>query len=289
MLGLGSGVVYGGSIERTGFVYDFPGATAAFSLRRLASDESYAIRIRETGGNNEKDIGFNSSGDLDTSAISSFCGSNDGVVTKWYDQSGPNHAVQADYDLQPKIYDGSSVIEENSLPAIKFDESSLAMPSSVWEKGDISVFSVLSIRPAGSGTDSVAIQLSPDFINNEWAVVAIGNPPGNNFGSILYTDATLRDKDTGAYTLGTQILSTTVSDVSTQTIDQSIDGSDVSGDVPVPAAVDEMSLGSRREVSSDRAIDGTIQEVIIFSVAKNSTEQSDIESNIDSYYNIPGI
>ena len=289
MLGLGQGIYYDGAIIRTGFIYDFVGVSAAFSLRRLASNAPYSIRIRETGSDNEKDIGFDSDGDLDASAISSFCGSNDGVVTKWYDQSGSNHATQTSEALQPKIYDGSSVIEENSLPAVKFDGSYLAMPSSVWGKGDISVFSVLSIRPAGSGTDSVAIQLSPDFIDNEWAAVAIGNPTGNNFGSILYTDATLRDKDTGSYTLGTQILSTTVSDVSTQTIDQSIDGSDVSGNLSVPAAIDEMSLGSRREGSADRAIDGTIQEVIIFSVAKNSTEQSAIESDIDSYYSIAGM
>ncbi|MGA0984023.1 MAG: aminotransferase class I/II-fold pyridoxal phosphate-dependent enzyme, partial [Burkholderiaceae bacterium] len=34
------------------------------------------------------DIGFDGSGELDTTALAAHCGSNDGFVSKWYDQSG---------------------------------------------------------------------------------------------------------------------------------------------------------------------------------------------------------
>ena len=60
----------------------------AWSFRKLSSSYTgNCIRIRESGGNTETDIGF--SGDyVDEDAITAFCGSNSGFIVKWYDQSG---------------------------------------------------------------------------------------------------------------------------------------------------------------------------------------------------------
>ena len=61
----------------------YPSAAAAYSVRLLRSAYSgSAIRVRRSSDNTEQDIGF-SGGNLDTSALTSFCGSGNGFVTTW--------------------------------------------------------------------------------------------------------------------------------------------------------------------------------------------------------------
>ena len=63
--------------------------TAAYSVRKLRNDYTGpAMRIRRFSDNSEQDIGFDSDGNLDTTAITSFVGSNSAAVVTWYEQSG---------------------------------------------------------------------------------------------------------------------------------------------------------------------------------------------------------
>jgi len=97
------------------------GATAAYSLRRLKSSATKAVRVREDSGNTETDIGF-SGGALDETALLNHVGSNNGFVTKWYDQSGNgNDASNSTASEQPQIVSSGSVIKENGKPALEFD------------------------------------------------------------------------------------------------------------------------------------------------------------------------
>ncbi len=86
----------------------YPGAAVALSAARLL-DSTYtgdAIRVRRASDNAEQDIGFDASGELDTSALATFCAGTDGFVKTWYDQSGNgNDATQGTTASQPKIYD----------------------------------------------------------------------------------------------------------------------------------------------------------------------------------------
>jgi hypothetical protein len=67
---------------------DYPGAAAAYSLRKLRSAYSgSAIRVRRSSDNTETDIGF-VAGVLDTATLTTFCGLGNGFVVIWYDQSG---------------------------------------------------------------------------------------------------------------------------------------------------------------------------------------------------------
>ena len=78
-----------GADSFTGILDTYTGATVAYSLRRLSSSYTGAlIRVREDSGNTQTDIGYDSNGDLDTAAIASHCGANNGYIVKWYDQSG---------------------------------------------------------------------------------------------------------------------------------------------------------------------------------------------------------
>ena len=77
----------------------------AWSVRRLRSGYAgFALRVRRANDGAELDIGFDGAGSLDTAAVSGFCGSGDGYVTRWYDQSGLQQDVtQAVSSYQPGI------------------------------------------------------------------------------------------------------------------------------------------------------------------------------------------
>jgi hypothetical protein len=98
----------------------YTGADAAYSVRKLDKDYTgYCMKVREDSGDTEADIGFDSAGDLDTAAIATHCGSANGYVVTWYDQSGNAvNATQSTASNQPQIYNGTSVNTENGKPII---------------------------------------------------------------------------------------------------------------------------------------------------------------------------
>jgi hypothetical protein len=105
----------------------YPSAAAAYSLRKLRTAYTgSAIRVRRTDLQ-ESDIGFTSTGALDTVALLAFTGTgalNNGFVTTWYDQSGNGrNATQTTALNQPQIVSSGSVILENAKPCLKFDGS----------------------------------------------------------------------------------------------------------------------------------------------------------------------
>jgi hypothetical protein len=66
---------------------NYPGATVAYSLRKLRTAYSgNAIKVRRSSDNLEQDIGFVGNV-LDTASLLTFCGVGDGFVTRWFDQS----------------------------------------------------------------------------------------------------------------------------------------------------------------------------------------------------------
>lgn len=80
----------------------------AFSLRKLKSSYTGScLQVRRASDNTTLDIGF--AGDyVDLNAISNFCGTSQGFITTWYDQSGNAQNVsQGTASAQPIIYDGN--------------------------------------------------------------------------------------------------------------------------------------------------------------------------------------
>ena len=133
MLGLGSGINKLSSAEAAaiaarsgGYLLDtYSGAAAAYSLRQLSSSYSgNAVKVRRASDNAEADIRF-VNGEIDTTGLASHCGSSNGFVSAWYDQSSnSNDAMQTTAANQPKIYDGTTGVVtpgSNSNPAIDGD------------------------------------------------------------------------------------------------------------------------------------------------------------------------
>ena len=73
----------------TALLLDSVTAYAAWSLRKLSSVHTYAIRVRRSSDNAEQDIGF-ANGVLDTSSLLTFCGAGSGYIVKKYDATGNN-------------------------------------------------------------------------------------------------------------------------------------------------------------------------------------------------------
>lgn len=95
-------------------------SVAAFSLRKLYSTYSGpAIKVRRSSDNTEQDIPFTESGSIDTAALTTFVGAENGFVSIWYDQSGAgNNAVQATAANQPTIVSSGSITTLNGKPSI---------------------------------------------------------------------------------------------------------------------------------------------------------------------------
>jgi hypothetical protein len=93
----------------------YPNASVAYSLRKLRTAYSgNAIRVRRAIDDTEQDIGFNSSGQLDTVALLAFVGTgalDNGFITTWYDQStNANNATQTSVANQAQIVSSGSII-----------------------------------------------------------------------------------------------------------------------------------------------------------------------------------
>jgi hypothetical protein len=90
------------------------------SLRTIVTGYTGAlIRVQRDSDSTELDIFADGSGDLDTTALATFVGANNGYVVTWYDQYGTNHATETS-TVQAKIVDAGTLVTLNALPAILF-------------------------------------------------------------------------------------------------------------------------------------------------------------------------
>jgi hypothetical protein len=119
--------VTSGSSPAPSYLLDtYSGASGAYSLRKLSSTYSgSAIRVRRSSDNTEQNIGFDGSGNLDTTALTSFVGAGNGFITTWYDQSGNGYNLtQTTAASQPKIVNSGTVLLSNTKPIIQTDGNS---------------------------------------------------------------------------------------------------------------------------------------------------------------------
>jgi hypothetical protein len=253
---------------------DYPGAAAGYSLRKI--DRNYtgnAIRIREDSGNTETDIGFTSGGDLDTAAIASHCGANNGYVVTWYDQSGNgNDATQSTASAQPKIYNGTSVVTDNGEPAIEYDGSSdtLPLPDAVLP----SALNNCSAFTVQANTGGISLQLGQDDPGNRW------------YQSFVSSGTEYFGYAGGAFAINLGTASTAVKLVSviagsTQGNTQGFINGTSKGSVSLNG--NTPTTGSAMIGRSGLTLAGTIQEAIVYH-SDQSSNRSGIESDIITHY-----
>ena len=165
----------------------------AYSVRKLRTAYTgNCMRVRN-GSSVELDIGFDSSGNLDESALLTHCGSGDGFVVKWYDQSGNGGNIENSTTAeQPKIVSSGAVLKSNGKPVIEGNNASysihldLISPKSTYipATGQYFFFSVCN-----TNTNSV---LYAENQPNRWQLAAQDGSTSTSIRSSNYSTDTYR-------------------------------------------------------------------------------------------------
>jgi hypothetical protein len=247
--------------------------------------EGSAIRVRRASDNAEQDIGFDGNGDLDTTALATFCSGTNGFVKTWYCQSGNgNNAEQTTTGNQPKIYDSvNGVIEEGSVgnekPALEFNGTSHWMSSLGFGTGsERSVFNLLK------GTGNPASGYSTYWMFPE----SVPNLPTGDFIQLYsndYTSSFIANFSNNSLDI------TSLNGLQNQSIVSVLKSTSNSylfqNGVIVGSASGAQSLEDRFSIGLFNSNYGAQkqQEIIIYN-SDQSTNRTGIETNINDYYNI---
>ena len=254
------------------------GAAAAYSVRLLDRDYTgSAVQLERTSDNSFQDIGFDVNGDLDESAITTFCTGTTCKVRTWYDQSGnANNAVQTDHANQPTIYTGGAIVKENGRVAVDFDGSNDSFLT-----GDI-VY-------AGYSADYAVVSGSfanDDGILTTWAVDG-GPTVMMNMRTVLtkavrMNRGALVTSANNVLTAGKVMLLNAESKSDNSATFFVDGGSVITGTGGSKSATTKARIGTAFGDTGD-FFDGRMQEVIMYTSDK-STDRTQIESNIGDYF-----
>ena len=152
----------------TGILDDYPGARVAYALRKLDKDYTgNCIRIRRSNDNTEQDIGFTANGDLDTAAMKTFVGNNNGFVVTWYNQAdssgvfGIRNATQSTANNQPQIITSGTIDRiDGDIVITAASGTSRHLISPVIGTNASTVFStfLLLSRSSSTGNDAILLE-----------------------------------------------------------------------------------------------------------------------------------
>ena len=242
----------------SGLLATYTGAAAAYSVRQLANTAVMSMRVRRDSDDVEQNFGFDSNGDLDTAGIASFCGTANGYVTRWWDQStNGNHADQATDTSQPQIYDGTAVITENGKPALSKNSSGSGVLSTSAVSGSttISIFNVAVLGDTGN------------------RVAQLGNVI--HAGGFMYQGGILNFTSTNVNQVLTSLLFKS-------TDEAYLDGSQVASGNAGTSSAGSGVIGGQS--ASLRVID-SMQEIVFWN-ADQSSNRTGIETNINDHFDI---
>jgi len=279
----------------------YPSAAAAYSLRKLrAAYTGSALRVRRSSDNTEQNIGFDILGNLDTSALTTFCSGTDGFVTTWYDQSGnSNNATQATASKQPQIVNSGIIINVNSKPCLQFTNSSNQFLTNLTP-----IFTF-----TGSSTLFHTSRNRNTSLNQYGSIISQGGTGSQNGLGIqwqqFYSASTQACTDlygiSGISTSSTQSSNTQYlatfqwtdwsthrtngnSIIAINGVNQSLSTYGVLN--PANLLANPNRIGSFDGTSGGGSFLGDIQEIVIYTNVLSGTNIDGAESNINSYYGI---
>jgi hypothetical protein len=258
----------------------YPSAAAAYSVRLLRTAYTgNAIRVRRSSDNAEQNIGFTALGNLDTTALTTFCSGTNGFVTTWYDQSGNGYnATQGTAANQPQIVSSGSVLTTNGKPSALFDgtNDSLATtgtPFSATENTLISVSKLNSVTSSYRRLFCVGLYNSGRYLGSNTStddmLGIFNNVVLTGFGGVAITQNVSIIYNNGTngvlWQNGSQITTVTASDSS--------------------YGNKNIYLGSDSAQLSGESWLGVAQEFIYYPTSQSSN-LSGIGTNINTYYGI---
>lgn len=257
---------------------DYPNALAAFSLRKLKTGATYAIKIRRDNDNATTDVELETIGSISLLSIVSaggtlgnWIGANNGFVNTWFDQSGNGwDASNPITTLQPQIIDNGVIILENNIPVIRGVNKHLYTSDTSALNTEMSVFIVGKIL---EGDNSQAF----------W-----GSYNSTNFAPSLIINTGYFDAVFTQYTTLKILLINELQNLFTMF------GSDVINEVYLNGGgrvANNKGLSSFKDISllgrgdSYSLSGGNLSEIIFYTQYQDANKLQ-IESNINNFYSI---
>jgi hypothetical protein len=274
-------LLLGVSRPEISFVLDVVGvgAEVAYGFRKLrAAYTGSAFRVREAGGNTETDIGFLANGDLDTTALSNFCGISNGYVVTWYDQSGNGRNVtQSTAANQPIIFNPANpdpVYLLGGKPTARFDGTDFLTRAS-FSMVEQSVNTVFKLNST-AGTQTL-IRQNNTVSGVEWALRMTG-------GAYQYYRIPTINAPTGAAGTTAHVATALASNGSNAQIFQ--DGASVITYTAMSTTATDgiLSVGAN-PVGAELFI-GDMPEVLTFATNLTTTQRQTLERNQGAYFGI---
>jgi hypothetical protein len=265
----------------------YSGATAAYGLRRLrAGYTGNAIEV--TDGSTTQDIGFDSNGDLDQSALETYANGAAVKVSKWYDQALGNNLAQTSDAARPTITDSSgNMLTLNGKPAIKFNGAQ-SLPASSNFNANVNVTELVaawvgSVNKLTVGNNMVSHWASST--GSQVFQVQFTQANDNLRWATRYSNGQLHTTDNGsAITNGAQYI--VVGKAQHNNHEADFDGTNVIGGTPgahVNDATTSFRVGARSDNSAGPHT-GFTQEVIVFSRSTALDDHEDIADTINEYF-----
>jgi len=259
-----------------GLLDSYGGAAAAYSVRRLSSTYTGPlIEVERASDSTTQDIGYDANGDLDTTALATFCSGTTCTVRTWYDQSSNgNDAVQTTQANQPKIYDSSTGVVTrggNSKPYASFNGSqfvkvqygsALSQPIQTYVNAEHTTSSVSMFVHSGYGQDVFGVRYD-----------------GNNAVYFYGGNTTLMISSWVNNNIGNHLLFNQFHGASSQF---RVDGVDLATANAGTSTSDGLTIGAR---SNGNGFIGYISELILYATA-DTTNRSGIETNVNDYFRI---
>jgi hypothetical protein len=270
----------------------YPNAAVAYSLRLLnTAYTGSAIRVRRSSDNTEQNIGFVGE-NLDTAALSSFCGSGNGFVTTWYDQSGnARNATQTTAANQPQIVSNGTVLTEGSKPTLRFDVSNDYFEFARIQLTQISTFT--SVKRTSTSTYQGILKVADTSVNNSAYFLEVNSEMSvGPLHAAAYPNNTARAKGGSVNNNVYRLISSfwdglgTVGNSFYSIYDNAVQQT-LSNTVNIASTGASRSLIGANYFGSQIVSfwGGTIQEVVIYN-SNQSSNRTGIESNINTYYGI---
>jgi hypothetical protein len=266
---------------------EYSGAVAAYSLRKLnVNYTGNCIQVRRTSPSAaSQDIGFTAAGVLDTAALATFCGTGDGYVSRWYDQSDNGHYLQqTSTSAQPKIY-SNGTLQLNSLSAIQFDGTDDYLESHNNfgvnpNDTELVALGVGSFDVSGGG-DVIASSRNSTTGNNVFELLKIGT---NAVRMQAWYGTSNTARNSAAVTIGQQYIMAGYAKSGEVAID--LDGTNTTGSAQAtdPNNHSQPFVVGARSYNQANPHDGYIQEVVVFSNSAVTIDHEELSDSVNEYY-----
>lgn len=232
-----------------------------------------AIRVRRSSDNTEQDIGFVSN-ELDTATLASFCSGTDGFVVTIYDQSGnARNWTQGTAASQPQIVSSGTIFTgANGKPECRFDGSNDRLVASTWSLvTPTTSFSVIRQISWVSGR----YMLDGTTVNNMVVIQRTSTPR-----IAAFTPSTFIDNNDLA--VGTTAILACVYDGASSIVKVN-NNTSATGTLPSGSPGGSV-IGSSGSGTLFANI--AIQELIIYSSDKGTTDRTTARNNMNAFYTI---